>query len=229
MPGFDRTQSRTAHFTGSWQLGDIGAAITDSANSFRKSQAGFTSFSPFAITSGAGAALPLRLLQFTVAKDGSKAILNWQTTDEVNTRNFVIQHSANGQQFSDIGTLAAINSNGIHNYQFDHAAIIQGMNYYRLKMMDRDGGFIYSDIKSIRFKSNMILQVFPNPAKQFINVKGLEANGTIQILTLEGRLLQQVITTGNNMQIDLGRLTSGVYILVYRNHDKLQQQKIIKE
>jgi len=227
--GFDRAISRAAHYTSSWQLGAAGNAVTETTGGFSKTQNGYSSFSPFTVTS-VNAALPLHLLQFTVGVKENAALLNWQTADEINTSQFVIQHSLNGLQFDDAGVVAAVNTGGIHNYAFTHAPLSEGLHYYRLKMLDKDGHFTYSDTKLIRVEPIVsVLQVYPNPARSFITVKGLEASGILQVLTLDGRAVKQLMTTGSSMVIDLGGLSGGMYIVTYRNHDKLQQLKFVKQ
>jgi hypothetical protein len=141
----------------------------------------------------------------------------------------VIQHSTNGQLFTDLGEVAANNRPGINNYQFIHTPLMEPVNYYRLRMVDINGSFTYSEVKVIRVEAGLVMQVFPNPAQQFITVKGIEAKGIVQIVTTEGKLVKQYATTGSSMFIDLGTLPAGMYIVWYKNHNQQQQQMIIKE
>lgn len=229
LAGFDRAQSRTAHFTSTWEMGNKAGAVADTLGNYSKSQDGYTSFSPFTITSGSGEALPLRLLEFAASKQGKNAILQWKTDQEINTSHFVIQRSADGRQFADIGTIVAQNSAGTHLYKFTDVDVQQSLNYYRLKMVDINGDYTYSDIKQVKFETDFVMQVYPNPAQEFIRVKGIEANGIIQIINVDGKVMQQVITTASNMQIDLSKLTRGIYVILYKNHNQQQQQMIIKQ
>ncbi|MDI3320680.1 CARDB domain-containing protein [Pinibacter soli] len=229
LPGFDRAQSRTAHFTTIWEMGNKGGAVADTLGNYSKWQDGYTSFSPFTITSGVGEALPLHLLEFAATEQGKNALLQWKTDQEVNTSHFVIQRSSDGRQFEDIGTVAASNSTGTHLYKFIDVEVLQNINYYRLKMVDINGAFTYSDIKQVKFETEFVMQVYPNPAQQFIRVKGIEANGTIQIISIEGKVMQQLTTTAINMQIDLSKLPRGIYVIQYKNKNQQQQQMIIKQ
>ncbi len=228
LPGFDRNISRTAHFVNSWLLGDIGAAIADSLAQFSRSQSGYNSLSPFAVTS-ISEALPLQLLSFTATRQGNNALINWQTTAELHTSRFTVQHSTDGIRFTDLGTVAALNLPGINNYQYLHTGLGTGNHYYQLKMIDLDGQFTYSGIQLVKGEGSGVLQAFPNPAHQFINVRGMEVNGSLHLLGADGRLLQHFTTTGNSMQLNLDRLAGGIYIIQYENHGKQQQVKIMKE
>ena len=229
LPGFLGGQSRIAHYTTKWETGDAGVATQDSLGIYSWQQGGYTSFSPFTVTSGTGAALPLHLLDFNVTSLGNTAVVSWQTADEANTSRFVIQHSADGQHFADIGTVAADNTAGIHDYQFIHDSLSEGVNYYRLRMIDLDENYTWSPIRAIQWDPIHVLQAFPNPAYRSIHIKGMEAGGILQLVSFDGKLVQQYITSGSTLTIDVSHLAAGMYIINYNNHGKSQQQKIIKE
>jgi CARDB len=226
--GFNRAQSRTAHYTGSWQLGDLGAATADSAGWYSRQQSGYTSFSPFTVTS-VNVALPLHLLQFTAVASGKAALLQWQTADEVNTSHFVIQHSVTGQQFADIGSVNAVNRVGTNQYSFTHTPLAEGLHYYRLRMTDMDGRFTYSGIKLVKIEAGTGLQVYPNPAGRFVTVNGMATGGIIRLLTVDGKLLKQLPVTGSTMLVDLSGLAGGMYILTYSHHGQTVQRPLVKE
>jgi hypothetical protein len=88
---------------------------------------------------------------------------------------------------------------------------------------------VYSTIVLIKVEAANTLRVFPNPAQQSIMVTGIQANGNIEIMSADGKLVKKLITTGNSISIDLGKFTSGIYILSYQNKGILQQNKIMKE
>ena len=228
LPAFDRAQSRSAHYTSSWQLGVIGAAIVDSIGRFRKEQAGFTSFSPFSIASG-NAVLPLHLLQFNVSMKDKDAQLEWKAEAEVNTMQFVVLHSSDGIQFEEIGIVKATNRPGINQYSFAHPDLAAGMHYYRLKMVDIDGEFTYSPIKWVRSDNKTSIRLYPNPAQRLVTVTGLETGGTVRILTMDGKTMQQLRTSGSTLQLDVSRLVPGVYMLQYEHRGIKQQLSLIRQ
>lgn len=226
--GFDRTNSRTAHYTTAWQLGELGTAITDSLGRFSRAQSGYTSFSPFTVTS-VNTALPLRLLKFTAVAADNKAVLQWQTSDEVNTSSFEIEHSTDGQRYATIGSVLANNSTGTHYYEYMHPSVSNGVNYYRLKMTDLDGTYTYSGVQVVRFNTTVSIKAYPNPARQIINITGTDAGGIVKVFALDGKLARTQSTKGNITIIDLGGLPGGVYILQYSNKEILKQIKVMKE
>lgn len=228
LPLFDRDQSRTAHYTTSWELGDLGMAVTDSIGRYSRVQSGFTSFSPFSVASASGT-LPMRLLQFHVALKGTTAELAWKSDDEVNSKHFVVQHSTNGLQFEDIGIVPANNNAGVHTYRFTHPSLSVGVHYYRLKMVDINETFTYSGIKWVQLTGQASMRVYPNPAQRLITVSGLEANGSVRIVTMNGSVVKQLRTEGSMLVADISSLPQGTYVLQYHHQGIQQQVTFIKQ
>ncbi len=228
MQLFDRDQARTAHYTSSWQLGDMGMSILDSIGRYRRFQTGFNSFSPFSVTSNS-AILPVRLLQFNVAQKGKAAELEWKSDGEINSKHFVVQHSTNGLSFEDIAIVNTNNSAGVHTYRFTHPGLTDGTHYYRLKMVDINETFTYSSIKWVQISNKESIRVYPNPAQRLITISGLAANGTVSIVTMDGKLVKQLRTEGVTLVTDVSSLPQGMYVLQYNNHGIKQQLTLIKQ
>ncbi len=111
--------------------------------------------------SSAMSTLPLSLSSFTVAPaNESNVNLQWQTQYEQNTASFDVETSADGNSWIKVATIAAAgNSSVSKNYSYiDKKPVAYNMGVlYRLKMIDRDGSFKYSDIKTVRLKNNSII------------------------------------------------------------------------
>lgn len=230
QPGFAPMASKLGHYaSGVWQLGAAGTPGQDTAGRYSRMQNGYTGFSPFIVTSGAGIALPVELLAFDAVLQNGRTQLKWKTSDEINSSHFEVQHSVDGRSFVGIGTVPTHNTPGIFNYEFIHNDPRDGNNYYRLRMVDIDGSFKYSPVKIVTVKPTQILTVYPNPAKQFIMVKGLASEGTVQLVSLDGKVVKQFNVSSTTLTVNLEELTSGVYILTYRNHGLYQQVKFVRE
>lgn len=90
------------------------------------------------LTVSEASTLPVRLNYFKGALQAGTAVLNWSTATEVNNRNFIIEKSTNGTQFSDLVTIPCKgNSNGSTYSYTDNN--FSGKAYYRLKQTDFDG------------------------------------------------------------------------------------------
>lgn len=178
---------------------------------------------------GTALVLPLNLLRFDAFKNKTNVQLSWKTTNEINTSYFMLQRSTNGTTFNNIGKVEAVNTSGNNEYSFTDESPVNGINYYRLQMVDIDGKTTYSFIIKIVFGNTSELQVFPNPAKNIITINGLQSKGTIKIIAADGKLIKQITITGISLQIDISKLAKGMYILQYYNEVKTDQVKIIKQ
>lgn len=194
-----------------------------------------TGFSGFYVST-ANIALPLTLLNFTGNLQNNKIILNWNTTEEINTRSFVIERSQNQSLgFTSVGIIAAMNTRGTHNYSYTDNGLSTGTYFYRLKMVDVDGRFTYSKIVAIKMDGKTItLQIAPNPAKNILNVQvnGGNENATLQIIDITGRKVKEekINLNGNtSVSIDINNLQKGTYNLVLKSKTKNEQKKFIKE
>lgn len=114
--------------------------------------------------------LPLDLVTFTGSLQRDKStLLNWKTQHEVNTASFIVERSADGLSYSSIGTVTSRNSNTGSAYDFTDRNALQTKSpvlYYRLKIMDADGSFKYSNVVTVYMPgATGIVNIVPNPVK----------------------------------------------------------------
>jgi FG-GAP-like repeat/Secretion system C-terminal sorting domain len=160
-------------------------------------------------------ALPLELLNFTGKVNDENIVLNWSTRDEVNTDYFVIERSNNGLSYSIDGTTSAMNNpSAIHNYQHQVVSSVKGTNYFRLKMVDKDGRFTYSNVIAIRLNALTDIKVYPTTTSANLNIYTVEEDQEIRLYNINGQYVQQVL----NGQNDISRLPSGIYFV--KTNDK---------
>lgn len=175
-----------------------------------------------------GIILPLSLTKFTAQLQNNSGLLLWQTNNEVNTQNFVVESSKDGVSFSALGLVDANNTRGINNYSFIDNKITSGNNYYRLKMVDIDGKFVYSNVLIIKLNASTIsINVYPNPAKQFVHlsfVSSVTSKCIINITNMQGKVITQLtknIETGiNKLILDVHNYATGIYYLSLTNENK---------
>ncbi len=121
-----------------------------------------------AVTGDCATVLPVEMLYFNTKAKGKEVVLEWATASELNNEGFEVQRSTDGYKFSKIGW---VKGNGTsleqHTYAFtDNAAKPNTDYYYRLKQMDTDGTYEYSDIRTISIVDKTqfsISEPFPNP------------------------------------------------------------------
>lgn len=130
----------------------------------------------FTIGSNSYVVVPIELSSFTVGIDKNNCIvLKWNTLSETNNLGFEIERSSDGKHFYEIGFQKG---NGItsisHEYVFSDTDFLIGKNYYRLKQIDYDGKYSYSDIVTIFIEKPtqfMLYQNYPNPFNSSTHIK----------------------------------------------------------
>lgn len=173
--------------------------------------------------------LPLTILSFTGTIQNNKHVLQWKTANEVNTKHFEIEQSFDGRLFDKIGIVNA-EGNGNNVYRFINAIKEKEVNYfYRLKMVEKDGRFTYSNIILLVHKSSKSLDIFPNPVKDILTISGLKQFGIIRIFNVEGKLMLQQNVSANTITIDMSAYAKGMYLLQYQNEGEVVNQKIMKQ
>ena len=106
-------------------------------------------------------ALPVSLKSFNITTNDNKQVsIAWQTTQEINAGSFEIETSLNGTEWSKIASVVSkVNASTTQSYSFTDKSPLayNGNIYYRLKMVDQDGGFRYSQVETIKLKNAGIL------------------------------------------------------------------------
>jgi hypothetical protein len=160
--------------------------------------------------------LPVRLLTFTATKENATVRLNWTSGEEVNTKEFVVERSTDGQTFTALGRVAAKGNSSFNNdYSFVDANPVTGNNIYRLQIVDFDNRHELSKNVTVNFADRFTFSISPNPAKgRFtLNVSGIREPLQLLIYDATGKLMQQVAVKDNRQDIDITRLTRGIYMV----------------
>ncbi|MCC7525228.1 MAG: leucine-rich repeat domain-containing protein [Chitinophagaceae bacterium] len=173
--------------------------------------------------------LPLQWLGFTAENCSGNVCLQWQTENEQNTSRFEIEKSTHGTRFTQIGNKAANNIPGKHTYNTIDNSPVTGTNFYRIKQVDRDGKFSYSDIVSIKIYNNGSLAIAPNPANDQISIRGINQSATVAIYNIAGRLLFQWQHVNANQPLNISSLQQGIYIIKIVQTSGETSHKLVKQ
>ena len=173
-------------------------------------------------------ALPLKLLTFTAKKEGKTNRLQWSTANEVNVDHFEIERSGNGREYGRMQNVKCKMQNG-SSYNFTDNSPLTTHNYYRLKIVDKDGRFEYSPVRTINNSGNFYISVYPNPAKDKLQVQIESDKNTtlqVQVVAQDGKVLisqQWNVNEGTAIKIlNVSALQSGSYFLKMTSGDKDQ-------
>jgi hypothetical protein len=163
---------------------------------------------------------PLSLSSFSVALNNSYAIANWTTKNETSVSHFEIERSNDALSFNKVGSVPANNQTS-NAYSFTDFGFNDVVQYYRLKMVDKDGSYTYSNIIRITNKKENSLSIYPNPASNYLvlNHGVLASNTQAFIVTADGKTIASynlpVGSVSNTLPIS--QLSVGKYSLIIQS------------
>lgn len=164
-----------------------------------------------------GNVTPVSWLYVKGVINNNKSMITWATANEQNSRHFELEHSINGRDFTSIATvIAAGNSNTQKIYNAVHTSPISGVNFYRIKQVDIDGSFRYSATISLLMQGSGVMQVSPNPARNYfvLLLDGFAAPTQLNLYNSSGqRVLQQQLPAALRHTINTSNLPAGQYLL----------------
>ncbi len=182
--------------------------------------------------------LPIELMSFDANASEHGNELSWQTLSEINNDYFILETSKDARNFQAIGSVkGAGNSNELLSYYLMDKNPIASITYYRLKQVDFDGKFSYSDIVSVRRIDDGEVVISPNPVKNVLNIelKTIQAeNYNFMVVDLLGAVIEKNIHLNkgtNNIKLDVfADLPQGFYMLkiVDENNTIITTKKIVK-
>ncbi len=182
--------------------------------------------------------LPVELLDFQGSEQDGIVHLTWSTVNEINNSHFEVEWSREGIDFPSnessnswkkIGEVqGARTTTDVQRYEFLHAnprrdVALQRL-YYRLKQVDIDGTFDYSNIINITIKpyNNTTIKISPNPVQDYLTINAHNKVGKmIQIINLKGQIVKELWMDAN-AKIDVSRLSAGTYWIRLNKESKTQ-------
>ncbi len=221
---------------GSWGLDGTCAAST-AAVVQRNSMSGFSLFATAQSTNP----LPIELLSFTGTKMVDHHLLEWKTASETNNDYFVLERSEDAINFEPLGTVdGAGTSNTILSYSFNDYNPLLGVNYYRLKQVDFNQNYEYSDIVALEHLGNQltISEIYPNPANNEITVSVNSLEDDIlyfEITDLTGRAVyrQNIDVSKGNTKVNISteKFANGVYMFKALDADSkpITVERLVKQ
>jgi hypothetical protein len=160
--------------------------------------------------------LPIELLYFSGKKAGKTTLLKWATASEENFDYFKVQRAVGTLEFESIGEVigAGVDNYSILEYEFVDERPQNGINYYRLKSIDLDGTFEYSNIQAVQFVFAGRFEVYPNPNKGKsigILLNDFESDFEYVVYDNSGLIVHSGNIIDNDTNYELPDLKTGVY------------------
>ncbi|MFN3404308.1 MAG: glycoside hydrolase family 9 protein [Cytophagaceae bacterium] len=181
--------------------------------------------------------LPVTLSGFSAnVVDQGKVELLWTTTTEKNNSHFIIERSSDGKEFLPIGQVKGSGNSTVPiTYLSYDENPLKGISYYRLKQVDFDGAYDFSQIKSVNISTSSGWYLFPNPAKDEITIANAIQNSAESHLKLIITNSYGITVSKNDQfsleesKIDISSLSSGIYFVRITDHQETVTLKFIKD
>ncbi|MDQ6476865.1 T9SS type A sorting domain-containing protein [Dyadobacter sp. LHD-138] len=178
-------------------------------------------------------ALPVTLIDFTAKKEGGVAQLSWSTSYETNSNFFEIQRSRDTKNWLTLNEMPAWRESRMtrgYDYTDNHPEA--GANFYRLKMVDKDGSFALSKIRDLTFTKGIETTLYPNPVLEKLKIKvddWHEVAG-VKLFNNQGKTFFESANALSAREIDMKDFPSGIYMVqVKRLNGSVQVIKVIKQ
>jgi hypothetical protein len=190
-----------------------------------------------------GSALPVKFSEFSGISKSGQNHLQWKTSTEINNSGFELERSLDGIKFAGLKFVHSKspdgNSNSELRYEYTDANPVGGKQYYRLKQIDQDGNFTYSNIVVLKSKGRNYFSssIFPNPVISQVNLvlhSAMQERSRLQVFDIAGRMVVdktvQLEQGKNTIQFPAGQLKSGTYFTRFLFSDGSSvEQKFIKQ
>ncbi|HLP21623.1 MAG TPA: LamG-like jellyroll fold domain-containing protein, partial [Chitinophagales bacterium] len=165
--------------------------------------------------------------------------LTWATAIEINNDGFEVERSTDGQNWSQVGYVDGHDNSTVqNNYSFEDMNVTPGViYYYRLRQVDNDGEFEYTDIVSAKINGEATFSVkdfVPNPTmdKTSLVVTGTKDQDiTVTFYNIVGQNVlestHQVFKGANRIEFELGKLASGTYTAIVSSANEVYTRKVV--
>lgn len=183
----------------------------------------------------AAVVLPMKLMSFNAATEGSMVKVSWKVDDNETGNYFELEKSTDGKNFSSIIKIYVQQETGVNEYSsIDQSSMSEV--YYRLKIVNKDFSVTYSKVLVLKIgKANENVQILNNPASSTLNItyrSDKETNSTIRIYSISGiKVYEQKVNASkglNNLIIPVQSLQPATYVIMVDSNTVKQTSKFIK-
>ncbi|MEO7309481.1 MAG: T9SS type A sorting domain-containing protein [Chitinophagaceae bacterium] len=186
-----------------------------------------------AFTAVEQSALPIRLTSFTGLQAGTKNLLNVDIAHAENVKYVWIERAATDQQFQALAELGAGWASIAGKHQYADVRPLKGANFYRLKIVDKDGSITYSPIVRL-VNGTFVFSVYPNPFTDKLTLYLSEGKYAVSMVDALGRSVLQrqvtILATQQQTQLDVAGLQRGIYYMSIKdgNGKILEAKALVK-
>jgi hypothetical protein len=159
-------------------------------------------------------ALPVEWLNLSAEFENTTVNIKWTTASEINNSRFEIQRSKDSKEFETIGFVGGSgNSNQVRDYEFTDYSPNNAILYYRIKQVDYDGSYDFSEVLVVKNNEFEAFKVYPNPSTISVNISGLNPGEYLEVYNSVGKLINNVLVNSENINLSLDSYPAGVYYI----------------
>lgn len=166
--------------------------------------------SPAAVSSLYLTTLPVHLQNFSVTGANGAAMLKWTAENETDFSGYEIERSNDGINFSLVTRVVARSVDGRNDYSTNDAVTKGATYYYRLKMVNKDGTFLYSNIVTYTVTGHQTVTLYPNPASDYFVIKDAGDLLQVDVVNQTGSLIKRFAPSAGN-RYSVSALGAGMY------------------
>lgn len=184
---------------------------------------------PSTLISNTLSVLPIEMKSFDISNTGDAVMLHWVTASEENNDYFEIERSGDGLDYFPIARISGAGNSRDeieYSYHDDHAT--KGINYYRIKQVDFDGKFSYSESRSASLKQGKSFDILPTVAHDIIGIYTDLDNYDVHIYNQSGQLMHQWNSLSGHHNLNIDNLFSGIYFVEVSSEQNKEITKVVK-
>lgn len=159
--------------------------------------------------------------------------LSWKSAYEQNLMQYEVEYSADGRYYKNLGFIPARNHSSGDFYEFENPVTYSDSAFYRLKIVDNNGGWLYT--KPVLYKVNNTTAFFVYPSvvtSSVLNIFIKDPFYSVEVVSLNGAVMLKQNLSGKTGRINIpisSNLSAGMYVVQLKNYDKTITQKIMIE
>lgn len=172
--------------------------------------------------------LPLYLITLSAQAQKTNVKITWKINNEADVKMYEVEHSADNTSFKLLATVMPFN---FSSYNTLDNAPVNGINYYRVKVIDINGKEKYSNIQRVNWSKTNDVSIYPTPAKDYVTLESagliVGKTATINVISMDGKVVikQNIVSLKSIETINLGNLPSGTYQLLIMANDNFRSVK----
>jgi len=173
----------------------------------------------------------VQLQSFKVDSKNGNVALNWKTTSEENLLQFEVEYSDDGRYYRNLGFIPARNSIDGNFYEFEHTVPYSDSAFYRLKVVDNNRKWIYSEPILYHVNNTTACFIYPSViTTRIMNIFVEDPFYSLEVVTMNGTVMLKQNLSGKTGRINVplsSTLSPGIYVVKLKSYDKTLIQRVV--